>query len=231
MKVVGVDGCPRGWVAIAWNIEQRSLTPTIHWSFADLVAAHADADKIGIDIPIGLAEGVPRRCDIEARKVLGKRKFSVFPAPDRRVLFCATYAEALALAKELSGKGMSKQAYGICAKVAEVNALMTPARQDQIIEVHPEVSFWKMAHRRPMAYSKKRPEGFEERLQLLSDILDIPAARRAIDQLCAGPARADDVLDAIAAAWTARRAGEGRAQRLPLEPDLDATGLRMEIVY
>jgi predicted RNase H-like nuclease len=231
MRVVGVDGCPRGWVAIAWDIERRTLTPSIHWTIADLLAAHQDADKIGIDIPIGLAQGVPRQCDIEARKVLGPRKFSVLPAPDRRVLFCATYAEALALAKDLSGKGMSRQAYGICAKIAEVNAIMSPARQDQVVEVHPEVSFWRMAHRQPMEFSKKQPEGHHERLKLLAKTLEIPAASREIERLCAGPARPDDVLDAIAVAWTARRAAEGRAQRFPPEPDLDSTGLRMEIVY
>src|SRR5215216_6597512 len=102
MRVVGVDGCPRGWVAIAWDIERRTLTPSIHWNIADLLATHQDADKIGIDIPIGLADGVPRRCDIGARAVLGPRRSSVFPAPDRRVLFCATYAEANALAKDLT---------------------------------------------------------------------------------------------------------------------------------
>jgi predicted RNase H-like nuclease len=231
MRVVGVDGCPGGWVAIAWDVERRTLTPTIYWTFADLMAAHRDADKIGIDIPIGLAEGGPRRCDVEARTVLGGRKSSVFPAPDRRVIFCATYGEALALARDLSGKGMSRQAFGICAKIAEVNAVISPSRQDQIVEVHPEVSFWRMAHRQPMQFPKKRPEGFDERFKLLAEVIEVPAARREIERLCIGPARADDVLDALAVAWTARRAAEGRAQRFPAEPEIDADGLRMEIVY
>src|SRR4051812_26258594 len=60
MRVVGVDGCPGGWVAVAWDIERRTLTPTIHWNFVDLLAADQHAAKIGIDIPIGLAKGVPR---------------------------------------------------------------------------------------------------------------------------------------------------------------------------
>jgi predicted RNase H-like nuclease len=94
MKIVGVDGCPGGWVAIAWDIERHSLTPSLHRNISDLLVAHADAEKIAIDIPIGLAEGAPRQCDIEARKVLGPRRSSVFPAPDPRLLDCATYAEA-----------------------------------------------------------------------------------------------------------------------------------------
>jgi predicted RNase H-like nuclease len=108
---------------------------------------------------------------------------------------------------------------------------MSPARQDQAVEVHPEVSFWRMAHRQPMQFSKKKPEGYDERLKLLAETLEIPAASREIERLCAGPARPDDVLDAIAVAWTARRAAEGRAQRFPAEPEVDDNGLRMEIVY
>jgi predicted RNase H-like nuclease len=41
----------------------------------------------------------------------------------------------------------------------------------------------------------------------------------------------DDMLDAVAALWTATRLYEGTAETLPDEPPLDAAGLRMEIVY
>ena len=41
----------------------------------------------------------------------------------------------------------------------------------------------------------------------------------------------DDVYDACAAAWTAGRIASRTAERLPPDPDLDSTGLRMEIVY
>ena len=41
----------------------------------------------------------------------------------------------------------------------------------------------------------------------------------------------DDILDAIAALWTADRAARGKAETLPENPPMDSTGLRMEIVY
>jgi predicted RNase H-like nuclease len=44
-------------------------------------------------------------------------------------------------------------------------------------------------------------------------------------------AGADDVLDAMVAAWTARRVATGDAGRLPEEPVANRTGLRMEIVF
>ena len=46
-----------------------------------VLAAYPDAACIGVDIPIGLAEGEPRRCDVEARRVLGQ-KFNRDPSID-----------------------------------------------------------------------------------------------------------------------------------------------------
>ncbi len=158
MRVVGVDGCPGGWVAIEWDTEAKTLTPLVHTSIAALLEAHADAEAIGIDIPIGLAEGKPRGADVEARRVLEHRRSSVFPAPDPRLLDAANYAEAGTLSRSLTGKGLSKQSHAIFSKVAEVNRALTPEMQDRVFEVHPEVSFWALAGR-PMGHSKSKPEG------------------------------------------------------------------------
>jgi predicted RNase H-like nuclease len=231
MRVVGVDGCPGGWVAVAWDVERRTLSPSIHWHISDLLAAHQDADKIGIDIPIGLAVGVPRRCDIEARKVLGPRKSSVFPAPDPRLLDCPSYADARLRSVSLCGKSVSAQAYAIYSKVKQVNDVMTPQLQDFMFELHPEVSFWAMANEQPMQWWKKLPPGFEERRALLTDTFKLPIPTFEEARSWVRPAGADDILDAIAAAWTAKRVAEGRGGRLPPDSEFDARGLRMEIVY
>ena len=44
-----------------------------------------------------------------------------------------------------------------------------------------------------------------------------------------GRARLDDLLDAVAAAWTAMRVYRQNAVRIPLVEDFDVRGLRMEI--
>ena len=41
----------------------------------------------------------------------------------------------------------------------------------------------------------------------------------------------DDLNDAFAALWTARKIACGQAQRIPALPDVDARGLRMEMWY
>nr|MBA2276485.1 DUF429 domain-containing protein [Chloroflexia bacterium] len=208
MRVVGVDGCPGGWVAVSWDVEARTLTPVVHGSFPALLAAYPDAAVIGVDIPVGLAANGPRRCDVEARKVLGPRRSSVFPAPHPDVLDAPTYAEALALSHTLTAKGISRQGFAIYAKVAEVNRVFTLELQRRVFEVHPEVSFWALAGQRPMVHHKGKTEGFDERRALLAAGLDgaaIPTRPEA--RGIARPAKSDDVLDAIVAAWTAHRLG------------------------
>lgn len=231
MQVVGVDGCPGGWIAISYDTAAPTLEPRVHRSFADLLAAYPDAACIGVDIPIGLAEGQARRCDVEARRVLGPRRSSVFPAPDPRLIDIPTYAEALARSRSLTGGGISCQSFAIFGKVAEVNRALTPELQSRVVEVHPEVSFWALAGEQPMAHPKKKPEGYAERHALLAAALEAPIPPRDKARTLARSAGADDVLDAIVAAWTALRVAAGLAGRLPAAPPTDARGLRMEIVY
>lgn len=230
MLVVGVDGCRGGWVAIEWDTDVNTLTPRIHWEFAGLLAAYPEAAAIGVDIPIGLAEGVARGADLAARRVLGPRSNSVFPAPDPRLLGASVYADALALSRDLNGKGISKQAHAIFTKIAEVNGLLTPELQARVVEVHPEVSFGALGGH-PMAHSKRTPEGFEERRALLSEAFGQPIWDRVAARSVVRPAAADDVLDAVVAAWSAHRFATGAAGRHPEAPEIDGRGLRMEIVF
>src|SRR5262249_44937788 len=161
---------------------------------------YPDAVCIGIDIPIGLSTSGPRECDLLARRLLGKRGASVFAAPDPRLLDCATHAEASALSRELTGKGISIQCFGIVPKIREVDWVMTPALQRRVVEVHPEVAFLALAGH-PLLYSKKRLAGFGERRSLLASALSLDIPDRKAIRLLAPPAVPDDVLDALAVAW------------------------------
>lgn len=237
MYVVGVDGCLGGWIAVAYDASLSTLTPQIHSTFGELLANYSDAARIAIDVPIGLAQGGTRACDVEARRVLGPRRSSVFPAPDPRLLDAIVnetldYKGASERSHSILGKGISKQAYAIFPKIAEVNKVLTPYIQERVVEVHPEVSFWALAGRRPMEHHKGKLEGFQERRNHLIEALEgvyVPTREEA--RRVAPPAKPDDVLDAAVAAWTARRLAEGRSERLPSELLTDARGLRMEMVY
>jgi len=232
MHVVGVDGCKGGWLAVSYDLNARELIPRRHGNFADVIQSYPDAVCIAVDIPIGLTTAPARACDLEARRALTRQRgSSVFPAPDPRIVNASSYEDAASLSRTLNGKGISVQAFGIFAKVAEVNGLMTPELQERIVEVHPEICFWALANRRPLAHPKKTLAGFEERRALLNSALDVRIPTRLEAQGWVPGAAADDTMDAIAAAWSARRFAEGRAGRLPLDPEKDESGLRMEMVY
>jgi predicted RNase H-like nuclease len=224
--VAGVDGCRGGWVVVTTMIEGDGSTVE---RLSDLgsVMSRLDAGElaaVGIDIPIGLPETGSRRCDVEARRMIGPRRSSVFPAPLRGVLGADTYADAVARCRARSGKAMSRQAFGILSKVDEVDRLVTPGRQQHLVEVHPEVSFTALVGR-PMAHNKRRPEGPAERLGALRGVFPDVDALAGVRITGTSP---DDVLDALVVAWSARRWSAG--SHIRLGGDEDRRGLRMEII-
>jgi predicted RNase H-like nuclease len=179
-----------------------------------------------VDMPIGLAPEGPRRADVEARRQLGPRRSSVFPAPARSVLAASTYDEACALSRAVCGKAISKQLFNILPKIREVDALVTPLRQRRLFETCPELSLAVLTGA-PMAFAKSTPEGRAERIHALSAVF----GHAQIEHYARRPppnSRADDVLDAFAGAWTALR--YFAADHLQLGGDVDERGLRMEVV-
>ena len=220
MAVLGIDGCPGGWVAA--RVADRRVT----WhagSFGDLLAL--DVAVVGVDMPVGLPpDGRRRAADVEARRRLGPQRASVFFAPPRAALHADCQSDATRLSRAAGGAGVSLQTFHLLGKVAEVDALL---QQDaslvrRVVEVHPEVSLRRLGGR-PLP-SKRTSPGREARRALLRTWLpdlDLPASRP-------GRARPDDCLDAVAVAWSADRWHRGVADVLGGEPD--ATGLPMRIV-
>jgi predicted RNase H-like nuclease len=197
----------------------------------DLVGVMAQIDTgtlaaVAIDIPIGLAPDGPRRADVEARQRLGPRRSSVFPAPVRSVLTAATYEEACSVSRAACGKAISKQLYNILPKIREVDALVTPERQRRLFEMSPELSLAVLAGA-PMAHPKTTRAGRAERIDALGRVFGHAEIERHLLRAPKGAGR-DDILDAFAGAWTARR--HAAAQHLQLGGDVDARGLRMEVI-
>ncbi len=236
MSFVGIDGCRIGWCCI-------ELTDDNGWSA--FVASSIDvaweryrkARAIYIDIPIGLRdEGAqPRLCEVEARRRLGTRSSTVFTPPLRGALSCSTYEEASAHNFERSGKNLSRQAWGIAAKILEVDVFLAnqPSAVGILREVHPEILFWSLNERVPLPNRKKSRIGKAQRQDLLSHHL--PETDQVVDAIRAKYLKKevadDDILDALVAAVCARKCLLGRALTLPEQPERDALGLPMEMVY
>ncbi len=225
--VAGLDGCPGGWVQVMVSADGQGKTQVMVVPDIAAVVSNVDSGRlaaVGIDIPIGLPDSGSRRCDIEARKMIGPRRNSVFPAPARGLLGSETYEEASARSRAISGKGISRQTFAILPRIHEVDLLMTPDRQRHLVEVHPEVCFTILAGG-PMAHHKATNEGRAERLAALRRVfpdVDEHAVRRI------RRTQPDDVLDAYAAAWSARR--WLARTHVQLGGTTDGRGLRMEMI-
>jgi predicted RNase H-like nuclease len=231
---VGVDGCKLGWLGIAiladgswrFDVDRTAHELWERWSGAELIL---------LDIPIGLVNtGEERTCDREARKTIGPRRSSVFPAPSRATLSETTYGEGSAANRNATGRGLSQQSWAIVPKIREVDGLLrgSVAARRKIREVHPELLFWGLNNGSTLAHPKKQSVGYDERLAILSrHFPSAPVlAREVLSAFRRKDVAADDVLDATAAAvtgWLAR----GKLVSIPALMVADSVGLPMEMVY
>jgi predicted RNase H-like nuclease len=64
-SVVGVDGCPAGWVCFHVDLQTRVTSVAIVSKISDLISVSPRPLLVGIDIPIGL--GTPLAAAASAR--------------------------------------------------------------------------------------------------------------------------------------------------------------------
>jgi predicted RNase H-like nuclease len=168
---------------------------------------------LGIDIPIGLLDRSEEHATSKPADCLGwpRRAPACLPAPCRAALTAKNHAEASAVNRKKTGRGLSQQAFHIGSKIKQVDDAMTPDRQQWAFEVHPEVCFWALNGERPMAHNKKTEAGFNERLNLLRT--EFPDIQQHLLNRPSGVGK-DDLLDAAAAAWTALR--RHRSEAVPV---------------
>lgn len=206
--VLGVDGAARGWVGVRWD--GGTPEPLFDPTLAGLCARAGDVDAIAVDMPIGLGEHDRRECDAQARLLLGPRRSSLFAPPVLAALAHEDYADANRWSKDATGRGISKQAWMLVPKIREVRAL-EGSGDLPLHESFPELSFLALNGDVPLRHPKRTWNGLATRLALLRAVgLEPP-----VDAGAAGDVAADDLVDAAALAWSARRIAEGTARSLP----------------
>lgn len=236
--VAGIDGCRGGW-AVVRRVTGEDGRPRhslqLAESFADILADET-LTCIAVDMPIGLPERAGaggRGPERAVRPLLGARQSSVFSVPARAAVMAADYGEAcrIALATSDPPRKVSKQAFHLFPKIREIDALMSPALETRLYEVHPELAFWRLNGEAPMALPKKvksapHAPGLALRAALL-ERFGVEAGFLSTPRP-SGLGR-DDLIDATVAAVMAERIALGRAQAFPASPGRDARGLRMAI--
>ncbi|MGE4290798.1 MAG: DUF429 domain-containing protein [Desulfovibrio sp.] len=200
---VGVDGCRGGWLAALLGPEglRFELYARIAELLREVGQSNTPAWRALVDMPVGLPHaGAPtRRCDAEARKLLGARRASVFPPPCREALSAASHAEASAVNRSVTGRGLSIQSWNIAPRIRELDELLRsqPYLADKLLEAHPELCFAELLGA-PARHSKKTAPGREERVEILLGLC--PEAKARIVQRLekyAGLATRDDFADAL----------------------------------
>jgi predicted RNase H-like nuclease len=223
MAVVGIDGCRRGWVGVVLG-DGAAVRAVAGARLVEVIELADDPDVVAVDMPIGLSERGLRGADVAARDLLGRRRAAVFLTPVRQALSLADYSVANAVNREATGQGVSKQAWALAGKIAEVEAWRC-ATGRPVWEVHPEVAFL-MLSGAPLAAGKKTWAGSAERRALLARAgIVLPEDLGAAGAMAA----VDDVLDAAVVAWSARRIATGQGRCWPDPPETDHLGRPMAI--
>ncbi|MCL6581374.1 MAG: DUF429 domain-containing protein [Firmicutes bacterium] len=248
----GVDACQGGWcVAKLRRLKGKPEdgapeddgTPAeleVLPSFAEVArrALEGGAEVVFVDMPIGLPDGrkVRRRvCDSLARRTLGRQSSSVFPVPVRPALEARTYEEASRVQQEVAGGRLSRQSWGLAAKILEVDRTLredplTARLAPRVYESHPELCFLRLNGGQPVEWSKRSAAGVLARARLLRPYLGDVWAFISEQRAGLEAAAIDDVLDALVLAVHARLAPERGMLSLPPQPEIDVGGLPMRIV-
>jgi len=248
LKLAGVDGCKAGWIAVHRELD-KSPSVSVLPSFQALLEALPDA-TIAVDMPIGLPDFSGRGGrgpEALVRPLLKARQSSVFSIPSRAALYAdtsdfttieawyAAHRRASAVAMETSDppRGVSIQAFGIFAKIREIDRLLIerPDLRAHVFESHPEVAFCHLNGGTAMALPKKikgavNPAGMEERKALLCRH---GYEKTFLDQAPPNGAASDDFLDAAAMMLIAGRIASGEARPSPDPPLTDSYGIQVAI--
>lgn len=249
MTFVGVDGCKAGWIAVRRD-PGAAPSVAVFPSFVALLDALPAEAMVAVDMPIGLPDlsrKGGRGPEALVRPLLGARQSSVFAIPSRAALYAQTddfttieawyaaHRRASEVAKATSDppRGVSIQAFGIFAKIREIDAVLIarPELRRRVFESHPEVAFCRLNGDQAMRLPKKikgtvNPAGMAERKALLYRHGYITGF---LDRMPPRGAAADDFLDAAVMMLIAGRIANGEARPFPDPPLVDSFGIPVAI--
>ena len=233
MVVAGIDGCRKGWLAVILGDEIWTEVFPLD-DFGALERICSISELVFIDIPIGLPEKGERGCDVEARRVLGRRRASVFPVPCRDAVYAESYEKAVEINMMASGRKVSRQLWNMAPRIRAIDIFLreNPRAKGVLRESHPEICFASISGG-PMEHSKRGDAGINERLDVIERVL--PEGRDiyhdALERFRRSEVARDDILDALIMAVSAGLAVKYGVKSIPENPERDARGLEMGMFY
>lgn len=208
-SIAGIDRWRGGWIIARQDRAEGAVELAVANDATAAIDLTSRSRVVAVDMPMALPVEGQRAAEQELRKALGSSARSVFTSPTRAAIGAASQSEATELNRANGGPGISAQAWGLAGSIRELRSTLAshPNRQ-RWFETHPETAF-ALLNGGPALASKRSARGVGERLQLLRPILP------KVDQLLvAAPLKVpvDDVLDALAALWSANRIANAAAQ-------------------
>jgi predicted RNase H-like nuclease len=236
---VGLDWASKGWFGVVLA-DDGNWTTDLFPSIWSVWKEYSDADRILVDSPIGLPTDGRRACDVQAKNRLDSQQRSVFYTPTRAAVYEQNLDDAKQINEREAGFSIQNQAWSVVSRIRELDEFldMYPGARDRVSETHPEVCFYALNGRTPVTESKQTASGLERRRDLLTEeyadaraIYEQSVSRYTEPDYAPTVSGVDDILDALAAAVTARRDADGLSRLPEHNPPADERGLPMQIVY
>jgi predicted RNase H-like nuclease len=203
--VAGVTPCRGGWLVVGAKLHGTIFAPEDPIrleTFIDVVDQRPAYSVIALNAPVG---GLGRGSAVKSAPVHADTPSGTSLLPDQLDAITRT----------------------LLPRYQEVANEMAPFRQRTIYEVNADLSFYQLNGDVPMQWSKHSEKGIAERRALLEQRM--PGSLRIMNAEVPG-ATTSHLLDAGAILWTARRIFGKAGVRIPIDPEWDEQGLRMEIV-
>ncbi len=226
----GVVPCPGGWLIVPARLAGVTVVAEDAWvvpTLLDVLEFKPKFEAAAIWAPIGFydePQGPYRPCDAEAREYVGwPRRIAIRPVPSRAALHAATREEALEIEPWLTRDDFRRFKW-----LREAEREFQPFHQRSYFAAHPDLTFSQLNNDIPLTTSPYHEDGVLERMALIRD--KMPGVEEIVTRTPPPGAAMVHMVEATGLLWTARRAAGRAMQRLPLDPNWDSTGMRMELV-
>ena len=229
-SIGGVTPCPGGWLVLPARLAGVTVVAEetfVVRSLMEVLDYRPRFDFGAINIPFGYPEspGVQyRQCDRDAREMVGwPRLVNIRPVPSRSALFAKSRKEAIKLEPWLT-----KNDFRHFKWMREAATEIQPFHSRSWYSGNAALSFQHMNGDVPLTTSPYHADGRVERLELIR--AKLPGVDDVIGRVPPEGAGEVHMYEAAAMLWTARRASGRAITRLPLDPQWDDGGIRIELV-
>jgi predicted RNase H-like nuclease len=229
-SIGGVTPCPGGWLVLPGRLAGVTVIAEeafVLRRFAEVLDYRPKFDFAAVNIPFGYPEApgqTYRHCDREARELVGwPRRVNVHPVPCRAALFARSRQEALALEPWLT-----KNDFRHFKWMKEAAIEIQPFHSRSVYSANADLSFAHMNGDEPLSSSPHHEDGQTERLDLIR--AKLPGVDDVISRVPPVGAGIVHLYEAAAMLWTARRASGRAIARMPMDPEWDGGGIRIELV-